>query len=82
MATIEQALESLDPPIRHELLCQGGERVSLLLIDPSVPAIAQRSLSKHEVNNVDHFRLIVLHAINELRGQGSHAPLVILPPWD
>lgn len=81
MATLEDALNVLDPPVKHEIR-RVGESVSLLLIDPDIPAVAQRSLSVHELENLGKLRLIVLYAVNELRAKGSHAELTVLPEWD
>jgi len=78
---MEQVLDSLDPPVKHEVL-QDGEKLSILLLDPHVPASVQRNLSRSEYNDPVYFRLILLYAINELRGKGSHAPLEILPVWE
>lgn len=81
MPTIEQALDSLDPPVSHELAVH-GDQVSILLIDGSVPALAQRTLAIHEFECVEKFRAAVLSAVNELRLKGSHVPLDALPEWD
>lgn len=81
MPTIEEVLDSLDPPVKHELQIQ-GDHASLLLLDPSVPAMVQRCLTIHEVNNKDQLRIVLLYAINELRRKGSHVPLNAIPDWD
>lgn len=81
MATLEQVLESLDPPVKYDLTRQGN-KVSLLLFDPSASAFAQRTLSKCELENHTQFQVIVLYALNELRRQGSHAALDVLPDWN
>lgn len=81
MPTLEQVLDSLDPPVTHELM-QCGTQVSLLLMDDSVPAFAQRSLAIHELKCPETFRAAVLSAVNELRMKGSHVPLETLPDWD
>lgn len=81
MTTLTEALESLDPPVKHELIIE-ADSASLLLYDPLVPAFVQRHLHGYEFHNAAQFRIIVLYAINELRRKGSHAELTILPPWD
>ncbi|WP_213880193.1 hypothetical protein [Pseudomonas sp. dw_358] len=80
MATLEQALDSLDPPIKHELHHQGS-RVLLCLSDPGVPASVERDLSEAELNNRAQFQMIVLYAVNELRAKGSHVELKVIPGW-
>ena len=47
----------------------------LALIDASIPARVHRRLARHEFQNEMTFRMILLYAVNELRGKGSHAPL-------
>ena len=81
MRTVKQVLESLDPPIKYKMHAFEGE-ISLRFMDDSVPASVERILSKHELEDPVQFRIIVLYAVNELRGKGSHAPLVRLPDWE
>ncbi|WPP02466.1 hypothetical protein SFA35_25195 (plasmid) [Pseudomonas sp. HR96] len=50
MATLEEALSSLDPQIKHKLNLAGDD-ASLLLYDPSIPAFAQRRLVGSEIHN-------------------------------
>lgn len=81
MATLEDVLQSLDPPVKYDLTREGN-KVSLLLFDPSASAFAQRNLTGCELENHTQFRVIVLYALNELRRQGSHAALDVLPEWN
>lgn len=81
MPTIEEVLSRLDPPVKHELQIQ-DDHASLLLLDPSVPAMVQRCLTIHEANNKHQLRIVLLYAINELRRKGSHVPLDDIPDWD
>lgn len=81
MATIEEVLDQLDPPLKHQ--CEErGTSLHLTLNDPSVPATVERNLSQREVENAALFQVILLYAVNELRGKGSHAPLAVLPLID
>jgi hypothetical protein len=81
MNTLTDALNSLDPPVKHELLIE-GDYALLLLCDPLAAACVQRKVQGHEMHNPTQFRLIVLYAVNELRRKGSHAELKVLPAWD
>ncbi|MBD8682927.1 hypothetical protein [Pseudomonas sp. CFBP 13719] len=83
MASIEAVLAGLDPPLKHETHMEEG-LLNLTLIDPSVPAQVMRSLAPHEYKDSTTFRLLVLYAVNEIRGKGSHAPLEVMPAmeWD
>jgi hypothetical protein len=81
MATLEDVLQSLDPPVKYDL-AREGNKVSLRLFDPSASAFAQRTLTVGELENHTQFRVIVLYALNELRRQGSHAALEVLPDWN
>jgi len=74
MASIKELLDCLDPPIRHMCEIRGGV-MHLALIDASIPARVHRRLARHEFQNEMTFRMILLYAVNELRGKGSHAPL-------
>lgn len=78
MASIEAVLAGLDPPLKHETQLSDG-LLKLTLIDPNVPAHVERSLSPREYEDIILFRLLVLHAVNEIRGKGSHAPLEVMP---
>lgn len=80
MTTLEQALSSLDPPVKHELRDEGS-RFLLCLSDPGVPASVERHLSEAEMNNPAQLQVIVLYAVNELRAKGSHAQLKVMPTW-
>jgi hypothetical protein len=81
MATLEAVLQSLDPPVKYDLMRE-GDKISLQLFDPSASAFAQRTLFGGELKNHTQFRVIVLYALNELRRQGSHVPLDVLPDWN
>jgi len=78
MASIETVLAGLDPPLKHETELHDG-LLKLTLTDPNVPAHVERSLSPREYQDIILFRLLVLHAVNEIRGKGSHAPLEVMP---
>lgn len=81
MATIEEVLDQLHPPIVY-LLEKEDARYALTLRDPSVPAEVKRSVGEHELADREQFRVLVLYAINELRRKGSHAALEVLPEWE
>ena len=51
----------------------------LTVLDPSIPAKAERRLEPRQYQNRDLLYVVILHAINELRGYGSQAPLRIFP---
>ncbi|WP_263263891.1 hypothetical protein [Pseudomonas sp. RIT-PI-S] len=74
MRDLRVLLERLDPPLRHSVETRGDE-VLLTLEDPQVPAKVQRNLEHRQWHNDTVLAVILLHAINELRGKGSHAPL-------
>ena len=78
MASIEAVLAALDPPLKHETHMNEG-LLNLTLIDPTVPAQVKRSLAPHEYKDSTTFRLLLLYAVNEIRGMGSHAPLKVMP---
>ncbi|MBD8613760.1 hypothetical protein [Pseudomonas rhizosphaerae] len=83
MASIKAVLAGLEPPLEHEIYMKDG-LLKLILIDPNVPAQVERSLSPHEYTDIIRFRLLVLYAVNEIRGKGSLAPLEVIPAidWD
>ena len=80
MATFEEVLDSLDPPIKHEVQHSGG-KASLLLFDILLPAMVQQDLSVHQLNDPTQFPAIALLAVNELRAMGSFPALIDLPTW-
>ncbi|WP_296252760.1 hypothetical protein [Pseudomonas sp. UBA4194] len=82
MASIEEVLSALDPPLKHE--CEMRDRsFHLSLSDPTVPtATVERSFAKHELENSVTFQVVLLYAVNQLRGMGSHVPLEVLPAID
>lgn len=81
MASIEQVLDQLDPPLKHRCETQDG-KLQLTLIDPDAHAQVHRSLSASELADPVGFRITLLYAVNEIRGKGSHAPLSVLPIAD
>lgn len=81
MPSIAEVLNSLHPPIRHELT-PDGDRVMLRLIDESIHVETCRNITAYQFADPTSFRVIVLYAVNELRGKGSHAALSVLPQWD
>lgn len=81
MATIEEVLDHLDPPLKHH--CEErGDVLHLTLNDPGIPATVERNLTRHELENSVVFQVILLYAVNEIRGKGSHVPLEVLPMID
>jgi len=74
MKDLHLLLERLDPPVKHTVEAR-GEQVLLTLVDPQIPAKVQRNLESRQWHNDKVLLVILLHAINELRGKGSHAPL-------
>jgi hypothetical protein len=81
MASIEDVLSTLDPPLKHECVVDNG-CLHLTLTDPAVPATVERSLDKAELRDNVTFQVVLLYAVNELRGLGSHVPLAVLPAID
>ncbi|MFF7710538.1 hypothetical protein [Pseudomonas sp. NPDC007930] len=77
METLEVALAQLDPPLKHRVTFE-EQVMHLQLIDPGAKAVVSRVLKPQEYQNPEVFYLKVLHAINEIRGLGSHAPLVFM----
>ncbi|MGE6323330.1 hypothetical protein ACQKEF_24245 [Pseudomonas oryzihabitans] len=45
------------------------------LVDPSVPAMVSRIIEWSVMNDLGQTNMIILHAVNELRREGSHLPL-------
>lgn len=78
MQSLKALLAQLDPPLKHSVEMRGGTML-LTVIDPSIPAKAERSLQPRQYENQQLLYVILLHAINELRGKGSQAPLRIFP---
>lgn len=74
MKNLRERLERLNPPLVHTVETH-GEQMVLTLSDPKVPVRVQRQLAKHQWHNPKLIEVVLLHAINELRGKGSHAPL-------
>ncbi|MGI4838213.1 MAG: hypothetical protein ACRYF9_11400 [Janthinobacterium lividum] len=81
MASIEEVLDSLDPPLKHSCERQGSS-LRLVLTDPAVHQSVERRLTPKELQNSLAFQMVLLYAVNEIRGLGSHAKLEVLPPVD
>jgi diguanylate cyclase (GGDEF)-like protein len=81
MASIEEVLDSLDPPLKHSCERQGSS-LRLVLTDPAVHQSVERRLTPRELQNSLAFQMVLLYAVNEIRGLGSHAKLEVLPPVD
>lgn len=81
MPTIEQVLGDLVPAVTHEL-ARHGVLVSLLLLDSSSPAVAQRTFAIHQLNSREAFRAVVLSVVNELRLKSCSVALEELAEWD
>lgn len=81
MASIEAVLDSLDPPLKHSCERQ-DDSLLLTLIDPDVPTSVHRRLTAHELEDSLLLQVVLLYAVNEIRGKGSHAELRVLPPVD
>lgn len=81
MASLEEVLDSLDPPLKHSCE-QHGSSLVVTLTDTRVHQSVQRRLTHHELENAATFQMVMLYAINEIRGLGSHAKLQVLPPVD
>lgn len=78
MPSIEQLLDKLDPPLKHRCELQGQDLL-VTLVDPGAKASVHRRLRHHELEDSVAVRLVLLHAVNEIRGKGSHAKLEVLP---
>jgi len=78
MPSLKTLLAQLDPPLKH-LLEMRGQTMLLTIMDPAIPAKAERSLEPRQYQNEDLLYVVLLHAINELRGKGSQAPLRAFP---
>jgi hypothetical protein len=81
MASIEEVLDSLDPPLKHSCEKQGN-CLLLTLTDPVVHQTVERRLTPKELHNALAFQMVLLYAVNEIRGLGSHAKLQVLPMID
>ena len=81
MASIEEVLDSLDPPLKHSCEQQGTSLV-LTLTDPGVHQSVKRRLTPKDLQNSLAFQMVLLYAVNEIRGLGSHAKLQVLPMID
>ncbi|WP_040262962.1 hypothetical protein [Pseudomonas massiliensis] len=78
MDSLKTLLAQLDPPLKHHVEMR-GEDMLLTLVDPLIPAKAERSLQPRQYQNPGLLYVVLLHAINELRGKGSQAPLRVFP---
>jgi hypothetical protein len=74
MNRLKEALEMLDPPVKHFIEYR-GEDVLLTLLDPKVPAKVSRLITRRTVLNSEALNVMVLYAVNELRLKGSLVPL-------
>lgn len=81
MDSFQTLLARLDPPLKHSLAFT-AEVMQLELKDPSVGAVARRQVPRWQYQNPEALQVILLHAVNELRRKGSHAPLSHLPLID
>jgi hypothetical protein len=79
MDSLKALLAQLDPPLKHTVEMR-SEVMLLTVLDPALPAKAERLLQPRQYQNQDLLYVVVLHAINELRGKGSQAPLRVFPP--
>lgn len=80
MATLEEVLQSLNPPIRYELLvCD--EQAKLYLTDIVTGVIVERRLSRRQCERQEQFGVVLLCAVNELRLKGANVPLLEIPQW-
>ncbi|WP_426199009.1 hypothetical protein [Pseudomonas sp. DC3200b2] len=78
MDSLKTLLGQLDPPLKHRVEMR-GETMLLTLSDPLIPAKAERSLQPRQYQNPGLLYVVLLHAINELHGKGSQAPLRVFP---
>lgn len=81
MASIEEVLDSLDPPLKHGYR-KDDDGLVLTLIDPGVPASVARRLTPRVLSDSALLQVILLYAVNEIRGKGSHVKLRVLPLVD
>ena len=80
MATLQEVLQSLDPPIKHELLFSEAQ-AKLYLIDTVTGVVVERQLLRDQCERKDEFGIILIYAVNELRLKGCNAPLPEIPQW-
>lgn len=78
MQSLKSLLAQLDPPLKHTMEMR-GDTMLLTIMDPAIPAKAERTLEPRQYQNEDLLYVVVLHTINELRGKGSQAPLRVFP---
>jgi hypothetical protein len=81
MASIEDVLDSLDPPLKHSYR-KDDDVLVLTLIDPGIPASVDRRLADHVLKDSALLQVVLLYAVNEIRGKGSHVMLKVLPLVD
>lgn len=81
MATLAQVLAGLIPSATHDLT-QSGSTISLLVLDGLSSAVAQRTIAIYQRDCHEVFRVVVLSAVNELRGRSCLDPLDALPDWE
>lgn len=80
MATLEEVLQSLNPPIKHELLIS-DDQAKLYLTDIVTGVIVERRLTRSQCERQEQFGLVLLSAVNELRLRGVHDVLPEIPHW-
>jgi hypothetical protein len=78
MNDLKAALASLQPPLTHTVEFR-NRIMHVTLTDPSISASVSRAIEPWQYQSHDLFQIIILHAIHELQGMGSHAPLQKLP---
>lgn len=78
MASLSDVLDELDPPIKHSYEKKDGG-LRLTLTDSVVHKSVTRTLTPKELQDPQAFQIVVLYAVNEIRGLGSHAELKVLP---
>lgn len=81
MTTLQEALQSLDPPIKHELLISENQ-AKLYLTDTVTGVVVERQLTLRQCERQDEFGIVLLYAVNELRLKGRNSPLLEIPEWN
>lgn len=80
MATLEEVLQNLNPPIKHELIIS-DDQAKLYLTDIVTGVIVERRLTRRQCESQEQFGLVLLYAVNELRLRGAHGALPEIPHW-
>lgn len=76
--SLSDVLDKLDPPLKHSCEQKDGF-VQLTLTDSVVHQSVTRNLTHKDLQDPLSFQLLILYAVNEIRGLGSHAELKVLP---